>query len=80
MIDDITRQKYNILKNQLYTIKNKLSTLNEYNEELYSLLKESVLLDNNIFNEELLSSINNEIKEISIELINNIIPLINTKV
>lgn len=72
--------KYDKLKTNLYTIKNKIDSLITYNDELYLLLKENLLINDSIIDNELLSSIKKDLLEIQTEIENNIIPLIDTKI
>ena len=80
MNDELLRQKYVVLKTNLYNLKDKLTRLNLIYDELNLAIKSMLLVDNSILNEDDFINIcivNNDIKH---EISNVIIPMLDEKV
>ena len=75
-MEEINRQKYIILKNELYKIIEKIDSVNDTHIKLNTSLNKSLLIDNKIVEKELFDSIYKENNKIEAE-IRNIITTIN---
>lgn len=72
-------QKYEVLKRELYIIREKIDlALNTYND-LKSTIKFGIIIDNKVPNEESLNNINKKINNIRNEITNIVIPSVNNK-
>lgn len=78
-MDEQLKQKYRILKSKLVIIKNKLNNLQDEYNDLNAILKETLLIDENILEKDKLNSIINDNQSILNELTNVIIPTVNSK-
>ena len=65
--------------NELYNIDNKLEELKLELNELKSLMKETLLIDDKIVEEDLFESVIVDVENISNELNNVVIPLLNNR-
>lgn len=65
--------------NELYNIDTKLEELKIELNELKSLMKETLLIDNKIVEEDLFESVIVDVENISNELNNVVIPLLNNR-
>ncbi len=79
MDSDLLIQKYKILLDDLYLLKEQLTTLQNSNTELVSSLKSGLLLDKKIFQEEIIVTQTRVIHEIIHELSDTIIPNVQNK-
>lgn len=80
MDDELVRQKYIILQRNLYNIKNNLRTaLGEY-DELFSLTKEGIMIDDDVDGYETFSAIKKELNAIDSDLVNEVIPRVNNNI
>lgn len=80
MNEQIDREKYINLKNNMYNIKVNIIELEDMYEDLIMNIKESFMIDNKIIYEEKFNQIQDNIKKIKNETINEIIPRINDKI
>lgn len=80
MNGQIDREKYINLKNNMYNIKLNIIELEDMYEDLIMNIKESFMIDNKIIYEEKFNQIQDNIKIIKNETINEIIPRINDKI
>ena len=76
---DEMSQKYRILNNKLVIIKNKLEILEEEYNDLNRIIKETLLIDDKLIEEDRFSSIINDNQKILNELTNVVIPMVNSK-
>lgn len=80
-MDDIAqKQRYLLLKRQLYSINNKLTELGTISDNLVSNLKESLLIDDDIIETSNINNLNNNRKDIKQEIVTKIIPYLNNKI
>lgn len=80
-MDDITqKQRYLLLKRQLYSINSKLTELGTISDNLVSNLKESLLIDDDIIETSNINNLNNNRKDIKQEIVTKIIPYLNNKI
>lgn len=75
-MEEINRQKYIMLKNELYKIIEKIDVINDIHIKLNTSLNKSLLIDNKIIEKELFDSIYKENNKIENEL-RNVITIIN---
>lgn len=81
MINDvILKEKYLNLQSNLYDIRIKLTSLIEDYDLLKSSVKNALLIDDKIVEEELFSLISKELGNVFTELTDNVIPSINNKI
>lgn len=80
MDDIILRRKYIKLRSNLYNIKNKLIDLQDDYNYLTSITKQSLLIDNEMVDENLFKNLNSNNKNVIKELTNVVIPRVNNKI
>lgn len=79
MLEEELKEKYLQLRVKLYNIKNKLNIQNDNYDDLNILIKETLLVDNDIIENDLFKSLKKENEQIIAELTNIVIPKINNK-
>ena len=75
-----TNEYYIILRDKLNEIREKTTNIEEVTNNLKETMKESILIDNEVLNNDLFELINNNITEIINNIDYNIIPIINKKI
>lgn len=80
MLEEELKEKYRQLREKLYNIKNKLNILDDVYDDLNILMKETLLIDDQVVNEDIFKSLKTDNKKIINELTNTIIPQINNKI
>ena len=80
MEDEILRQKYRILREKLYVIRNKMNDLVEIHNKTYNNLREAIIIDNKIFKEDSFFENKKVEQHILNELNSTIIPNVNNKI
>lgn len=79
-MDEITmNQKYQEVLNNLNRIINYLDNIGDNNNKIYQQIKNNLLIDEEPYNAEYLNSLSSDIKQIHLELINEIIPKIKSQ-
>ena len=78
--EEILRNKYIKLQKGLYRIKNKINNaLDEY-EELFSLTKKGIFIDNEVDGQDEFENVQKKLKSIRNDLVNEVIPRVNNKI
>lgn len=80
MDEELMKVKYRQLKNQLTEIKEELELLKDDYNDLNGTIKETLLIDDKIVEEDLFISISNDTDKVLNELTNVVIPIINSKI
>ena len=75
----IRRVKYQILRKNLGTIKNKMNQLSMGVNELESLLKQTLYVNQEIVREEAFQKIKKDIRSVNHELNTVVLPMVNNK-
>lgn len=79
MEEEMIRVKYRYLQSKLYDIKNKLHDMNNLTEDIKSSLKQSIIIDDKIVEEDLFYSIKNEQQDVYEELVLEILPTVSNR-
>lgn len=79
-MDEVIRQKYKILSDKLYIIRDGISELSDSYDMLKNTMKEVLLIDREILSEDIINKIQSDNNKIYDELVNGIIPRINNKI
>ena len=79
MEEEMIRVKYRYLQSKLYDIKNRLHDMNNLTEDIKSSLKQSIIIDDKIVEEDLFDSIKNEQQDIYEELVSEILPTVSNR-
>lgn len=79
-MDEVIRQKYKILSDKLYIIRDDISELSDSYDMLKNTMKEVLLIDREILSEDIINKIQSDNNKIYDELVNGIIPRINNKI
>ena len=79
MEEEMIRVKYRYLQSKLYDIKNKLHDMNNLTEDIKSSLKQSIIIDDKIVEEDLFDSIKNEQQDVYEELVLEILPTVSNR-
>lgn len=79
-MDELTKEQYRILYQKYQNIKNKLNNIEDLYEDLFSNIKEGLIIDNKVFLHDNLNNIKKSINNVKNETINEIIPNINNKI
>ena len=77
--EEIRRMKYRNLRRNLTSIRSKVNNLQMNVSEVESNLKQTVLIDNKIVEEEAYGKIKRDISSVSSELNTSLIPMVNNK-
>lgn len=80
MEDEILKQKYRNLRSNLYNIRNKLNDLVDIHNGTYKNLKETIIIDNKIPEEDEFFEFKKNNQQIINELNNIVIPNINNRI
>lgn len=80
MEEEMIRQKYRSLQNRLYTIQDKLEDLCEEMNVLHASMKQSIMIDNQIVEEEPFAIQMETVDAITTELGQVLIPMVNNKI
>ena len=79
MTDEILKVKYRDLYNKLKEIKEELELLKDEYNDLYGIVKQGLLINDKVIEEDTLISISNNQEEILNELTNVLIPIVTSK-
>lgn len=79
MEEEMIRVKYHYLQSKLYDIKNKLHDINDVTEDIKSSLKESIIMDDKIIEEDLFDSVKDRQLKIYEELVSEILPTVSNR-
>lgn len=80
MENEILKQKYRNLRSRLYNIRNKLNDLLDTHNSTYRNLREAIIINNQIIEEDEIFEMKKSIQHTLNELNNNVIPNVNNKI